>query len=189
MNTRYALPFSHRSILRVTAILVLGFALTAIVITPWAREDAPTFVLNQQSAERFAEQFDAIFKEDLNITDKIFSPYFVGHLPLAPNLDRRGWKDYVSSFKAGVSDLSQEIHEVLLSGDYVIMRVTYRGTHDGMLLGVPASGNTVTMTGIGVFRFDDDGLAVENWAELDLAGVMSQIGALPSAAAADSALQ
>jgi predicted ester cyclase len=189
MNTRHAFPFHRRSILRIATILLFGYALAAAAIQSVAREDAPTFVLNRQSAERFAEKFDAIFNEDLDITDQVFSPYFIGHLPLAPNLDRQGWKDYVTSFRAGVSDLRQETHEVFLAGDYVIMRVTYHGTHDGMLFGVPATGKAVMMTGIGVFRFDDDGLAIENWAELNVAGVMAQIGALPAVTTIDNALQ
>lgn len=37
MNTSYALPFSRRSILRVAAILVIGYALTAAAIQLWAQ--------------------------------------------------------------------------------------------------------------------------------------------------------
>ena len=40
MNTSHALPFSRRSILRVAAILVIGYALTALAIQLWA-QDAP----------------------------------------------------------------------------------------------------------------------------------------------------
>jgi len=40
MNTSHALPFSRRSILRIAAILVIGYALTAAAIQLWA-QDAP----------------------------------------------------------------------------------------------------------------------------------------------------
>ena len=40
MDTSYALPFSRRSILRITVILVIGYALTAAAIQLWA-QNAP----------------------------------------------------------------------------------------------------------------------------------------------------
>jgi hypothetical protein len=41
MNTSSALPFSRRSILRVAAILVIGYALTAAAIQLWAQAPSP----------------------------------------------------------------------------------------------------------------------------------------------------
>jgi hypothetical protein len=41
MNTSHALPFSRRSILRVAAILIIGYALTALAIQLWAQAPSP----------------------------------------------------------------------------------------------------------------------------------------------------
>ena len=41
MNTSQAFPFSRRSILRVAAILVIGYALTALAIQLWAQPPSP----------------------------------------------------------------------------------------------------------------------------------------------------
>lgn len=41
MNTSHALPFSRRSILRIAAILVIGYALTAAAIQLWAQTASP----------------------------------------------------------------------------------------------------------------------------------------------------
>jgi hypothetical protein len=41
MNTSHALPFSRRSILRVAAILVIGYALTVVAIHLWAQDASP----------------------------------------------------------------------------------------------------------------------------------------------------
>lgn len=41
MNTSHVLPFSRRSILRVAAILVLGYAFTVIAIQLWAQDTPP----------------------------------------------------------------------------------------------------------------------------------------------------
>jgi predicted ester cyclase len=136
--------------------------------------------LSEEDAMAFAEQFNAIFDgPQLEIADEIMAEEFVGHLPLAPELDRQGWKDYVASFYVGISDLKEEVNEVIVGEDRVVLYVSYTGTHDGPLFGIPATGNAVTFDGIGIFRFDEDGRAVENWAVVDVVGLMAQIGAFP----------
>jgi predicted ester cyclase len=106
----------------------------------------------------------------------------VSNLPLAPELNLEAFKAYVASFYVGASDLKQTTNQVIIGKDRLILHVTYTGTHDGTLLGVPATGNAVSMNGIGIFRFNEDGLAVENWAVIDVGGVLAQIGGLPTPA-------
>ncbi|MEP7294539.1 MAG: ester cyclase [Chloroflexota bacterium] len=119
---------------------------------------------------------------NLDIADEIFATDFVAHLPLAPELDRDAWKAYVASLRAGASNTTEQVNQVIITEDRVILHVTYNGRHDGTLFGVPATGNPILMNGIGIFRFNEEGLAVENWAVLDVAGVLAQIGAFPPAA-------
>lgn len=128
----------------------------------------------------FADRFDAIFNGPrLDIADEIFAPNFVAHLPLAPLLDRTGWKHYVSCFYSGISDLTEEVNDVIIGEDRLVLRVTYSGRHDGLLFGIPSTGKPVSIDGIGIFRFDENGLALENWAVVDVLGLLSQIGAFP----------
>ncbi len=136
--------------------------------------------MSNEAIMKFVEQFDAIFTgPNLPIADTIFAADFVGHLPLTPTLNRQGWKDYVASFYAAFSDLRETVNEVIIGEDRVVLYVTYTGTHDGPLFGIPATGKTVSMNGIGIFRFHDNGLVAENWAVIDVAGLLAQIGAFP----------
>ena len=64
-------------------------------------------------------------------------------------------------------------------------RWTATGTHDGDALGVPASGKTTTVTGIGIDRFED-GKIVEVWGNWDTLGMLQQIGAIPEPQAAQA---
>jgi predicted ester cyclase len=50
-------------------------------------------------------------------------------------------------------------------------------THHGELFGVPASGKPVTMTAM-VLQRVVDGQVQESWLELDMLGMMRQMGAL-----------
>jgi steroid delta-isomerase-like uncharacterized protein len=75
-------------------------------------------------------------------------------------------------------DLSATVDDVVVSGDRVVGRFTYRGTHTGELMGIPPSGNRVEMRSIDIWRVED-GMFVEHWDELNLMEVFQQIGALP----------
>jgi predicted ester cyclase len=146
--------------------------------------DAPGAPISEEAAAAFAERFDAMFDEpNLDIADEIFAPEFVSHLPLAPELDLEAFKAYVASFYDAISDMTQEVNQVIVAEDRLILHVTYNGTHDGPLFGIPATGNPVSINGIGIFRFDENGMAVENWAVIDVVGLLAQIGAFPPAPA------
>jgi steroid delta-isomerase-like uncharacterized protein len=135
---------------------------------------------SEETLMRFVERFDAIFEgPNLAIADEIYASEFVGHAPLAPELDRDGWKAYVESIYTAFPDLKQEVNQIIIGEDRLVLYVTYTGTHQGSFFGVPATGNQITMDGIGIFRFDDNGLVAENWAILDVVGLLAQIGAFP----------
>jgi predicted ester cyclase len=60
-------------------------------------------------------------------------------------------------------------------------RFTFRGTHQGEFMGVPATGKVVTVTGIYISRIAG-GKVVEDWSSSDMPGVMQQLGAIPQMA-------
>lgn len=164
-------------------VILLGVLIAAALpfaISAFAQATEEPLAVSEADALAFAEQFNAIFDgPNLEIADEIMAEDFVGHLPLAPELDRQGWKDYVASFYVGISDLKEEVNEVIIGEDRVVLHVSYIGTHDGPLFGVPATGKTLTWDGIGIFRFDENGRAVENWAVVDVVAILAQIGAFP----------
>ena len=59
----------------------------------------------------------------------------------------------------------------------VVTRWTGRGTHDGDLMGVPASGNRAEISGITINRVAG-GRISETWTNYDALGMMQQIGAI-----------
>ena len=67
----------------------------------------------------------------------------------------------------------------MISGDRVVGRFVYRGTHTGEFMGIPASGNPVQMRSIDIWRVQD-AMFVEHWDELNLLEVFQQMGVLPS---------
>jgi predicted ester cyclase len=65
----------------------------------------------------------------------------------------------------------------------VVGRFVYRGTHSGEFMGIPASGRSVEMRSIDIWRVAD-GMFVEHWDELNTLQFFQQIGALPQGGAA-----
>jgi hypothetical protein len=59
------------------------------------------------------------------------------------------------------------------------------GTHRGPLLGIPATGRQVEISGILIDRVED-GLIVERWASWDLITMMQQLGLMPPLAIIES---
>ncbi len=139
--------------------------------------------ISDAAAAAFTEKFTQFFDgPQLNIANEIFAPNFVSHLPLAPDLNLESFKAYVAGFYEAAPDFQQVVNQIIVAKDRLILYVTYVGTHKGPLFGIPATGKPVAMNGIGIFRFNEAGLAVENWAVIDVVGMLAQIGAFPPAA-------
>jgi predicted ester cyclase len=56
--------------------------------------------------------------------------------------------------------------------------MTWKGTHTGAFGDIPASGNKINVTSIGIDRVID-GKITEGWGELDMLGMLQQMGAIP----------
>jgi predicted ester cyclase len=62
--------------------------------------------------------------------------------------------------------------------DRAAARLTRTGTHEGELMGVPASHQPISFAIITIVRFDDDGLIAERWNVADFLTMLQQIGAI-----------
>ena len=92
---------------------------------------------------------------------------------------RQKWAMYF----VGIPDLSATIHDLVAEADKVVVRFTAEGTHQGTLLGIPASGKHLRVSGISIYRLAA-GKVVEHWEEGDRLGLLQQLGAIPIAPAA-----
>ena len=108
--------------------------------------------------------------------------YFVNHgagLPPELATGPEGAKRFAQAIRAGFGDEVNISHEdVIVHGDRVVIRWTSWGTHKGDLLGVPATGKPVKITGIDIFRVKDGKLA-ELWQNWDQLQMLQQVGAVP----------
>jgi steroid delta-isomerase-like uncharacterized protein len=95
---------------------------------------------------------------------------------------QEGVKQLFHMYRAAFPDLRMVAEDVLASGATVVARVRATGTHQGELMGMPATGKRVDVQLIDIIRFGEDGLAHEHWGVLDALGMMQQLGAVPVSA-------
>ena len=57
----------------------------------------------------------------------------------------------------------------------MVERFTASGTHRGELFGVAATGKTLVLPGINMYRVDEGRIA-EMWSRLDVLGLLRQLG-------------
>ena len=107
------------------------------------------------------------------------APGYVAHVPGAPSpLDSEAWTHFIAGFAEAFPDLRLTVEDIVSEGDMVAARATFHGTHRGEFQGIPPTDKQVTFSGIEVDRMVG-GKVEEHWVELDLLGLMQQLGAIP----------
>ena len=110
---------------------------------------------------------------------RIFAADFVAYMPGQAPMDRATFEHYVAGTTVVFPGYTYEIHDQIAQRDLVANRITWRGVHSGTIAGIPATGRSIELRGINMFRVKDDRV-VEQWAELDMLGLLQQIGAIPA---------
>jgi steroid delta-isomerase-like uncharacterized protein len=129
-------------------------------------------------AQQLAEIFVAMINtHDPDQVDRFIAENYINHNDFVAD-GREANRQFWTAFFAGLPDVSVTMQDLVISGDRVIGRFVYRGTHTGDFMGIPASGNPVEMRSIDIWRLQG-GMFVEHWDELNLMQVFQQMGALP----------
>src|SRR5436309_12854709 len=105
----------------------------------------------------------------LDVIDEVLSPEYP---PLDPHRDGRAqMKELLSLYRGAVPDACWIIEEQVAEGDLVVTCFTALGTHQGPLLGLPATGKETAISGILVSRWAGDQI-VAQWTQLDLLALL-----------------
>jgi predicted ester cyclase len=118
----------------------------------------------------------------VDVVDDFLAAEFTDHNPppfAGPATGPAGVRDAFNYALNAFSDFSHELLAQFADGDYVTSRILARGRHIGEFLGIPPTGKDVSMEGIAIHRVVD-GKIVEHWAQIDVAGLLIQLGVLPA---------
>jgi predicted ester cyclase len=116
----------------------------------------------------------------LSVLDELIAPDFViddapPNVPCGPEQMRQ----LVAVSRKAFPDLHVTFEQEFADGDYVIHRGHFTGTHQGEFQGILPTGKQVKVKFIGIWRVVN-GKAVENWLQLDMLGLLQQLGVVPT---------
>jgi steroid delta-isomerase-like uncharacterized protein len=110
------------------------------------------------------------------VIDELFADDYVDHTASTEQVPGpSGARQIYDVFRAAFPDLRVEIHDLVSDDDLVTFRATMSGTSQGPLMGAAPTGNAVQIASM-VFLRVRDGRFVERWEQMDLLGLMLQLG-------------
>lgn len=89
-------------------------------------------------------------------------PDFIGHLDNGKIRTIDTLRYDTAVFQSALGGLREDIEDMIAEGDRVAVRYTLYGTHTGDFYGVQATGKTIKVSGIEIFRVEDGEIA-EFW--------------------------
>jgi|SRR5919106_6574121 predicted ester cyclase len=120
-------------------------------------------------------------KWDHAVLDEFFAPNYRRYLtPTTPPLTAEEQRERAARLRTAFPDAVATLEDIIAEGDRVAYRLTIRGTHQGLFLGIPPSQKPVAVSFTAIVRIEDGKLA-EEWGGLDQIDLLHQLGAVISA--------
>lgn len=118
-------------------------------------------------------------QSDADAAVALLSESYVRHDPNFPEvIGPDAQRQFMQGIFAAFSDLALEEQMIIADGGMVAIRLQISGRHTGEFLGIAATDRPVSFQAVDVFRVEGVALA-EQWAILDVLGLLRQLGALP----------
>ena len=132
---------------------------------------------NKSVIRRWIEAYN---QRDLEAEAAVLAPGYVAHVPAAPGPleGLEAWRQFTAPFTEAFPDLRLTVEDIMSEGDMVAARVAFHGTHRGELQGIPPTGKKVAFSSM-EFNRVVDGQVEEHWVEINLLGLVQQLGVTP----------
>jgi len=132
-----------------------------------------------ERTEMFRRAMDAFWNRgDLDACDELFAEHCMFHDPTFPHDGVADLKEFVRDLRAAQPDLHLDVQDVVTSEDMTAYRFTCAATASNEFRGLPATGRTYVMNGMGMSKWEGDRI-VKDWTVYDMLGVLQQIGLVP----------
>jgi steroid delta-isomerase-like uncharacterized protein len=94
-------------------------------------------------------------------------------------LGHSGFAEYMDRIQTAFPDFTNYVEEIISEGDRAFAKLTYHGTHQGIVLGIPPTERRIEYEGAAVFTFRKDKIA-EVWVLGDIHRLLRQLQDLAS---------
>jgi predicted ester cyclase len=133
------------------------------------------------TVHRFYEQ--CLNQHQSGILPEIYTEDAILHTPNGERTGLAAIQETVDGVHRMFPDHHFKIEDIIVSGDKAAARWSMTATHTAPIGGIAPTGRPITQNAIVLYRFEGDRIA-EQWLQLDLAGVLRQIGvSIPGAPA------
>ena len=131
----------------------------------------------REVGRRFVDE--VLNKQNLAAADELVAEDYVELDPLpGQEQGREGLKQILAMFFAAFPDLRWTVEEDAVEREKLWSRFTWRGTHRGDFLGIPATGNQVEVNGV-VIDSIVEGKMVDSRILMNELSLMQQLGVIP----------
>ena len=124
---------------------------------------------------------EAFNKGNLDVVDEVYASTFISHDPTTPEEQGspESVKQFVNTYLSAFPDGRTTVEDSIAEGDRVVYRWTFRGTHQGELMGISPTEKQVEITGITINRLSG-GKIEEQWNLFDQLGLLQQLAVGPA---------
>lgn len=140
-----------------------------------------TMLTIEESKERIRLGFEEfINKNNADVIDRFIAPNYIGYFAGLPDVHGpEGFKQLMAMWHNAFPDIEVTIHDVVAENDKIAVRSSYKATHTGDFMGIPATGRKVEFISMDIFQVEDN-LAVKQWSLNDTLTMMMQLGVIPA---------
>ena len=136
--------------------------------------------MDESNGQVMRRAFEEIMtRGNIAAINELFASDFTGHDTSGGTFGREEFREGVLDMLSAFSDRQVKIADQVVAGDKVVSRWQATGVHAGEFNGIPATGRRVSLTGISIDRIAG-GRIVESWEVTDDAGLLRQLGVMPS---------
>lgn len=132
---------------------------------------------NKEVVKRLANE---VFNDgDLALMHELLAEDFVDHsaMPGTPS-GIEGYQGFVLMVRTAFPDFHFTLEDTITEGDRVVIRGSMNGTNSGPFMDMSATGKPAEWTGTHTFRLAK-GKILEHWGNIDMFGLMKQLGHIP----------
>ena len=136
---------------------------------------------NKKIIRRFFEE--GMNQRNFSLMNEYIAGNYVNHDMPGSEPGPSGFRKVIENFLNGFPDMHIRLDEVIGDGNIVATRGEWSGTHSGDFMGMPGTGKKVRVKFIDMWKLENE-KAVENWVQMDIPGLMQQLGMMPAEATA-----
>ena len=131
-----------------------------------------------ENKELLRRGYEAVNQRNWTAFDELHVSDYVAQSGARTIQGREAYKQNLIMNITAFPDLHFTIEDMIAEGDFVVVRHTAHGTHQGTFRGIPPTGKQVTITGRLIGRVAH-GKIIEEWGNQDWLGLLQQLGVVP----------